>query len=107
MRFDSVLDLLITENATNDNGFPILNISSRKTVFGNKKSIRSQEFYLASQSGYSLELMFVVYKAEYESQKYLEYQSKRYQIIRTFEKDKYVELMCQAYDEAPRQELGL
>lgn len=101
MRLDSVLDLLTTKDGTNENGFPILNILGRKTVFAKKGSIRSAEFYQASQSGYTLELMFEVYKLEYESQRYLEYQSKRYKIIRTYEKDKMVELVCQAYDESP------
>jgi hypothetical protein len=101
MRFDGVINLLKTEDGTNENGFPELIILSQKTVFGSKKSIQSREFYLAAQSGFTLELMFEIFKYDYDSQKYLEYESKRYKIIRTYETDKYIELMCQAYDELP------
>jgi hypothetical protein len=101
MRFNTVINLLKTEDGINENGFPELLVISQKTVFGSKKSIQSREFYLAAQSGFTLELMFEIFKGEYESEKYLEYESKRYKIIRTFEKDKYIELMCQAYDAAP------
>ncbi|MBT2735138.1 hypothetical protein [Bacillus sp. ISL-7] len=113
MRLDIVIDLLELEESTNDNGFPQLSIKSRKTVFAKKGSIRSSEFYLASQSGFSLELMFEVLTLEYESQKYIEYKSKMYKVIRTYEKDKtykvtrtyekdkMTELVCQAYDEMP------
>jgi hypothetical protein len=113
MRLDSVIDLLVLEEVINDNGFPQVSIKSRKTVFAKKGSIRSSEFYLASQSGFSLELMFEVLTLEYESQKYIQYQSKMYKVIRTYEKDKMykitrtyekdkmIELVCQAYDEAP------
>jgi SPP1 family predicted phage head-tail adaptor len=101
MRLDSVIDLLKTEDGTNENGFPVLNIIGRKTIFAKKGSIRSSEFYQAAQSGFSVELMFVVFKLEYESQRYIEYQAKKYKIIRTYEKDQMIELMCQAYDETP------
>lgn len=101
MRLDSVIDLLELEESLNANGFPQTSIKSRKTIFAKKGSIKSSEFYLASQSGFSLELMFEVFSLEYHSQKFIEYQSKRYKIIRTYEKDKMTELMCQAYDELP------
>ncbi|MEH7157471.1 phage head closure protein [Neobacillus drentensis] len=101
MRPDTVIELLKTEDGTNENGFGVLNILGRKTVFGEKYSIRSSEFYQASQSGYVLELMFQIYKLEYDSEKYLAYQSKIYKIIRTYEKNNKVELVCQAYDESP------
>ncbi|MBT2696348.1 phage head closure protein [Bacillus sp. ISL-40] len=101
MRFDTTIDLLELEETTGDNGFPQTSVKSRKTVYAKRGSIRSSEFYLAAQSGFSLELMFVVFTLEYASQKYIEYQTKRYKIIRTYEKEKYTELICQAYQESP------
>jgi hypothetical protein len=101
MRLDRVINLLVLEETINANGFRLALVKSRRTVFAKKGSVRSTEFYQAAQSGFSLELMFEVLKLEYRSEKYIEFQSKIYKIIRTYEKDKMVELACQAYDESP------
>jgi SPP1 family predicted phage head-tail adaptor len=104
MRFDSVVDLLKMEDEINENGFAEKVVTSRKTVFAKRASIKSAEFYSAAQSGYSLELMFDVYTLEFDSQNFVEYQSKIYKIIRTYEKGKFTELICQAHDDKPKGE---
>lgn len=101
MRFDSVIDLVNAEKGTNENGFSQLIENSRRTIFANKKSIKSSEFYLASQSGFSLEIMFEVFSAEYESEAYLDFGEKRYEIVRVYDKGKLTELICQAYVDKP------
>jgi hypothetical protein len=101
MRFDSVINLVEMNVATDDDGFPESTISGRKTVFAQKGSIKSHEFYSASQSGFSLELMFELLTLEYEAQKFVEYETKVYEVIRTYEKGKFTELICQAYVESP------
>lgn len=89
------------EETTDADGFPVKIDKDRKTIFADKKSIRSNEFYLASQSGYKLDLMFDVLALEYQSQKYLDYESKRYEIVRTYEKGDKIELVCRAYVDTP------
>lgn len=99
MMFRDVLDLLETDEATNENGFSVLTVKSKTRVFANKKSVRSNEFYLASQSGFSLELMFEVRSIEYSLQKFLEYESKRYEIVRAYDRGEFTELVCQAHND--------
>jgi SPP1 family predicted phage head-tail adaptor len=97
MRFDRTIDLLGMSEDINENGFPTSSITSRKTIFAKKSSIKSNEFYSAAQSGFSLEIMFEVLTLEYESEKYVEFETKLYKIIRSYEKDRITELICQAY----------
>lgn len=99
--FRDVLDLLVLEEGTNENGFPVIEVNERIQVFANKKSVRSNEFYLASQSGYKLEKMFEVRSVDYNSQTFLDYDSKRYEIIRTYDKGELIELVCQLYSDKP------
>jgi hypothetical protein len=101
MRFDSVIDLIILDGKTDQDGFGTPNVLERKTVYAQKSDIRSNEFYAASKSGYSLKLMFLVLALEYSSQKHLEYETNLYEIIRTYKNGKYTELICQAYVDSP------
>jgi SPP1 family predicted phage head-tail adaptor len=97
MLFRDVVDLLILEESENENGFPIMTEIGRNTVFANKKGIRGNEFYLASQNGYKLELMLEVRSSEYHGQRYLEFEFKQYEIVRTYDKAEFTELICQAH----------
>jgi hypothetical protein len=101
MRFDTQINLVEMAETTDSEGFPSLTIISRKPIFSRRSSIKSNEFYSAAQSGFSLEIMFEVFTLEYDSQKYVEYDSKIYKIIRTYEKSKITELICQAYAANP------
>ena len=97
MLFRDVIELLTLEEGTNSNGFPSLIETGRETVFADKKSVRGNEFYLASQNGFKLELMFEVRSGDYQSERYLEFDGKRYEIVRTYDKGEFAELVCQAY----------
>jgi hypothetical protein len=101
MLFRDVIDLLTFSETINENGFPERTETSRETVFANKKSIRSSEFYLAAQNGYSLELMFDVRTIDFRSQKYIEFEFQKYEIVRTYENGEYTELVCQVYTDSP------
>ncbi|QNG60388.1 phage head closure protein [Bacillus sp. PAMC26568] len=98
-RWSDVINLLILEEGSNENGFPVTVEKSRLTVFANRKSVRSNEFYLAAQSGYSLELMFEVRSADYNSESHLDFEGKKYEIVRTYNKGELTELICQSYGE--------
>jgi hypothetical protein len=101
MRLDNVIELLDVSEIINENGFSEIQVTTSKTDFVNKGSVKSNEFYAAAQSGFALEIMFTVLTWEYSNQKYVEFEAKRYKIIRTYEKGKYTEIICQAYDEGP------
>lgn len=64
-------------------------------VYANKKSIRQTEFYQAQATGLKPELAFEIHSIEYENQEILEYNLKKYTIIRTYDKGEFIELICQ------------
>lgn len=100
MRLDTVIELVDMDEQVNENGFLSNVILSRKSVFAKKENIRSSEFYSATQSGFVREkIAFSILALEYEFQKYVEYKSKTYMIIRTYEKGNFLELFCQAHQE--------
>jgi SPP1 family predicted phage head-tail adaptor len=69
---------------------------SSRTVYADKKSIRQSEFYQAQATGLKPDLMFVVRSVDYNNETKLVYDSKRYNIIRAFDKNgEFVELICQ------------
>ncbi|MDT0163822.1 phage head closure protein [Bacillus sp. AG4(2022)] len=98
-RWSEIVELLTLEEGTNENGFPETVVAKRQTVFVNKKSIRSSEFYAAAQSGYSLELMFEIRSIDYGSEEHLNFDNRTYEIVRTFDKGELTELICQSYGE--------
>jgi len=98
--FDEVIYLIKQgEESQSEEGFPIPAQETSRDVFANEKSIRGNEFYIASQSGYTLEVMFEVHSLDYEGETVVEYESKRYRIVRTYERkqDEITELICRAY----------
>ena len=69
------------------------------TVFADKKAVRQSEFYAAANAGLRPELMFIVHAHEYYGHEMLRYPTSagsEYDIIRTYEKDDLVELVCSA-----------
>lgn len=97
MLFRDVIDLIFLEENENVNGFPVTSIKAKRTIFANKKSVQRNEFYLASQQGFKLSLMFEIRAIEYNSENYLLFQEKQYEIVRAYEKGELMELVCQAY----------
>jgi head-tail adaptor len=68
-------------------------ITYRK-VYANKKSVRSKEFYEARQIELKPELMFEVRSSEFSGEEKLKFNSKVYDIIRTYDKGEFMELIC-------------
>jgi SPP1 family predicted phage head-tail adaptor len=102
MRLSNVIDLVNISDTINENGFPKKTVVTRRTVFAIKKSIQNKEFYIASQHGFQLSLMFEIRLFEYNSENFVEFDNKTYQVIRTYEKGQWLELICQAYEEVPK-----
>jgi SPP1 family predicted phage head-tail adaptor len=95
MLFRDVIDLVTVVEGKDADGFPADTEVVRKDIFANKKSVRSSEFYQASQSGYRLDLMFEIRSIDFENETYLVFNGKRYEIIRTYDKGENIELVCQ------------
>ena len=64
-----------------------------KTVYGNKKSVRSKEFYESRLVGMKPELMFEIRTVEFDEHEKVRYNSKEYSIIRTYEKGEFMEII--------------
>ena len=64
--------------------------------YAKKQSIRTNEFYSAVESGLTPSIEFVMKRLDYEGQKELSYNNKRYSIIRTVDpKNKFdIVLIC-------------
>lgn len=94
MRWSDVLYLLKEITTENDMGDIITDIEKRM-VYGDKKSIRQSEFYQAQATGLRPELAFEIRSIEYDDEELIEYNEKTYQIIRTYDKGEFIELVCQ------------
>ena len=69
---------------------------TKRQVFADELSVGQTEFYQAAAVGLKPELKFEILAFEYQGEKILEYNSKQYEIKRTYKKglDK-LELTCQ------------
>lgn len=96
MLFREVINLISITDSTNDLGDPIKVPNKGPIVFADKQSIRQSEFYQAAAVGLKPELTFIIRTCEYNQEPQLEFNSKTYNIIRTYEKDsEFIELICQ------------
>lgn len=94
MLFKDVIKLISIETTPDNDGFPVTTEIKRQ-VFADKKSVRQSEFYQAALQNINLELMFDVRTVDYQEEKLLDYEGKRYKIVRTYDKDgEMTELIC-------------
>jgi len=70
---------------TNENGFAEEPIEQSRSIFCNKKSVGYSEFYKSQQAGYKAELKIDVYAQDYEEETLVEFEGKRYKVLRTYE----------------------
>jgi SPP1 family predicted phage head-tail adaptor len=95
MMWRDVVDLVSVTVSTNAIGDPVETETFRE-VYANKKSIRQSEHYQALATGLRPDLMFEVRAIEYTDEPRLRFNSKTYDIIRSFTKnDEIIELVCQ------------
>ena len=65
-------------------------------VYCNLKSITRGEFYNAASQGIKPEIVFVIHKYEYNDEKEILFEGKKYKVIRTYSKDfEEIELTCE------------
>ena len=95
MLFREVINLISTSEGTNSLGDPIKIFVESENIFADKQSIRQSEFYQAAAIGLKPEITLVIRTIEYNQESLLKYNSKKYNIIRTYEKDnEFIELIC-------------
>lgn len=75
-----------TEN-TNENGFPNPQAESVRTVFCNKRSVSQGEYYKAQQAGKQVEAKVEVHIVDYAGEVLVEFEGKRYSVLKTYEPD--------------------
>lgn len=68
----------------NEYGFPVPSQKERIAIFGERKSVGTNEFYKATMAGINCTLKFVVNADEYEGQECAEYAGQIYRIIRSY-----------------------
>lgn len=92
---DDICILLSQTSTQDDLGQPIIT-EKPYMVFCSKLSITRAEFNSAGQSGNKPEMMLVVDSDSYEQEKKLEYNNKKFQIYKTFQRiDGFTELYCE------------
>lgn len=70
-------------------------IRSRRSVLCGLKSVSRSEFYNAASKGLRPEAVFVVNKYEYDDETEVEFEGKRYEVMRTYPVDfEDIELTC-------------
>ena len=95
MFFRETVDLISKTTSVSAAGDAI-DSESTSTVYADKQSIRQSEFYQAMASGLRPEIMFVIRSIDYSNEKKLTWNSKNYNIIRTYDKDgELTELICE------------
>ena len=95
------ISLLSTTHTKNDMGDPVESLTPR-AVMADKVSVRQSEFYQAMGVGLRAEAMFVVMTCEYQDEVKLRYNSKDYNIIRTYDRpDERTELICSSLRNDP------
>lgn len=94
-RWSSELQLLSVVEGVNENGYPEEMELLSELIFGNKKSVRSSEFYQAASIGKAVQVMFEIYTADFiENAKYVVYKDKQYEIVRYYENGDKTEIIC-------------
>ena len=88
LRWNEEITLITTddpEKKTDDQGFKKDPIEIKTTVYANKRSVGSTEFYKADISGQYVRMKFDIHTEEYSGQTQAEHEGKRYHILRTYE----------------------
>lgn len=78
------LTLLTPDGYTRVDGNQVVNYK-RSVISATKKPIAMSEFYAAAQSGIRPELKLIVHPFEFDGQELVEYDGKKYSLIRTYQ----------------------
>ena len=71
-------------------------VETRIPILCKLMSVGRQEFYAAAQSGLKPELVFVIHAYEYNGERKVEFDGKKYSVVRTYRADfEEMELVCE------------
>lgn len=93
-RWSDVISLISETYTENDIG-DFIPVETYTEVFASKKSIRQSEFYQAQAAGLKPSIAFDVRSVEYNDEKLLEYDGKKYGIMRAYDRSEFIELICE------------
>jgi len=86
-------------------GYPLPVEETQREVLANKRSVKQSEFYAAAQNGLQADIRFELHLFEYEGERILEHEGKRYEVVRTYEiSSEIMELTCSIT--SPKQKVG-
>lgn len=95
MKKDTEIALINVEIENDDWGNSIKK-EFKEFILAKVKSVSQSEFYQAASQGFKPELVFEIYKVQYNQQPFIEYEGGRYSVVRTYSNtlDK-LEIVCQ------------
>ena len=95
MTYDNELTL-ISKSYTEDEIGNQIPSESTNTILCAEKSIGRNEFYSAAVSDLKPEKIFIIHRYEYNNEKEILFEGKRYSVIRTYSADiEEIELVCE------------
>ncbi len=95
MTYDHELNLIQQIYTTDEIGNQIPG-ETKTNILCNIKSVGRTEFYNAASKGLKPEIIFIVHSYEYEGQKQVEFENKKYDVIRTYSTNtEEIELTCE------------
>lgn len=104
-----VLTLIKRGNMRDRDGYRIPSDGARRTVFAEYRTPSRSEFYNSMQAGVETSAVFVIYNAEYENEREVEHNGKRYRVTRTYRRNAsdFIELNCTDSGEAENGETNV
>lgn len=94
MNWSDVITLVSEQPEYDDDGFPIEGGTEESTVFANRKSVKSSEYYAAKETGVELSYIFEIRSAEYNGETKIKYEDDTHEVERSYMKGEFVELTC-------------
>lgn len=75
-------------------------VETQKEIYCNVCSISQKEFYQAQSVGFQPEIKIEMMSIDYNSEKFVEYSSKRYRVLRTYiRQDEVIEIVLTSLNE--------
>jgi len=84
MRWTDIITLITATRRLSENGIPVSSGETYRNVRAVKKSTGHKDFLDAYKAGLKAELLFDVRSVEYNGEKLLEHEGKRYRIYKTY-----------------------
>lgn len=93
--WSDVVSLVYVTPGEDEAGYPTEPVETKREVLANMKSVLRSEFYAAAQSGMKADVVFEIHAFEYNGERILEHNGKRYEVIRAFQTStEEIELTC-------------